>query len=405
MAHNTTSPNQGFWKRLLVRRAGASPTPPTGETPEKPPASPVEAPPPPKATRPAPAEEAPAWITKALVVIASVPTLLALPWAAYSVSQLLPVPEPVALPLGVLFDVAMVGAVLVALLVPSVSRQASALGWVAASAAAVAIAVHVGLSGALIFAATPLISKALWGLLVTIRRQQAAVRASRVEAERLAEEARVEAARRQEEADAKRKAEEAAREAELSTDLTHEEQRQVAEKKRLAKFKKDMAAAELELELAESEAEHKKALAKIKRLGEQQRAEDKEEADVFEQRIRLERHLRTIHGQAPRFAVESGAVEAEVVPEVTASVGASKAGFGGGFGFSKPLDVKALTPEGAKVSFAELPETHQGLVRYVHVEKEPTIRGASRRLDRDARTIRRWKAKLSELGYELPIGE
>lgn len=396
----------GHVRRLLVKRAGASPAPPIVEAPEAPapesapegadvPASSVEAPPPPKAEAPrlpdAPVEEAPVWVTKTLIVIAAVPTLLALPWAAYSVSQLLPVPEPVALPLGVLFDVAMVGAVLVALLVPSVSRQASLLGWVASSAAAVAIAVHVGLSGTLIFAATPLISKALWGLLVIIRRQQAAVRASRVEAERLAEEARVEAAKLKDE---------------LSTDLTHEEQRQVAEKRRLAKFKKDMAAAELELELAESEAEHKKALAKIKRLGEQQRAEDKEEAEVYEQRLRLERHLRTIHGQAPQFAMESGAVGAEVVPEITASAGAAKAGFGGvGFGFSRPLDVKALTPEGAKVSFAELPETHQALVKYVHGEKAATIRGASRKLDRDPRTIRRWKDRLSELGYELPIGE
>lgn len=410
----------GHVRRLLMKRATASPAPPIMEAPEAPapqpaperadvPASPVEAPPPPKAEAPrlpdTPTEEAPAWITKTLIVIASVPTLLALPWAAYSVSQLLPVPEPVALPLGVLFDVAMVGAVLVALLVPSVSRQASLLGWVASSAAAVAIAVHVGFSGALIFAATPLISKALWGLLITIRRQQAAVRASRVEAERLAEEERVEAARRQEEADAKRKAEEAAREAELSTELTHEEQRQVADKKRKAKFKQEMAAAELELELAESEAEHRKALAKIKRLGEQQRAEDKEEADVYEQRIRLERHLRTIHGQAPRFALEPGVAEAEVVAEAAPAGITNKAGFGGGFGFQRPLDVKALTPEGAKVSFAELPETHQALVKYVHGEKTATIRGASRKLDRDPRTIRRWKDRLSELGYELPIGE
>src|SRR5699024_10341017 len=104
-----------------------------------------EAPMPPASGQPslpdAPMEEAPAWLSKVLVAIAAVPTLLALPWAAYSVAKLLPIPLTVALPLGVLFDVAMVSAVLVALLVPSVSRRASFLGWVAASGAAVAISV------------------------------------------------------------------------------------------------------------------------------------------------------------------------------------------------------------------------------------------------------------------------
>src|SRR5699024_2974212 len=123
-----------------------------------------EAPTPPAPGQPslpdAPMEEAPAWLSRVLVAIAAVPTLLALTWAAYSVAKLLPIPLTVALPLGVLFDVAMVSAVLVALLVPSVSRRASFLGWVAASGAAVAISVHVGFSGALVFAATPLISKA-----------------------------------------------------------------------------------------------------------------------------------------------------------------------------------------------------------------------------------------------------
>src|SRR5699024_795709 len=159
-----------------------------------------EAPLPPASGQPslpdAPMEEAPAWLSKVLVAIAAVPTLLALPWAAYSVAKLLPIPLTVALPLGVLFDVAMVSAVLVALLVPSVSRQASFLGWVAASGAAVAISVHVGLSGALVFAATPLISKALWGLLIVIRKQETQRRADRAaaEAERAAREAEEKAA-------------------------------------------------------------------------------------------------------------------------------------------------------------------------------------------------------------------
>src|SRR5690625_6497005 len=51
------------------------------------------------------------------------------------------------------------------------------------SGAAVAISVHVGFSGALVFAATPLISKALWGLLITIRKQETQRRAERAAAE------------------------------------------------------------------------------------------------------------------------------------------------------------------------------------------------------------------------------
>lgn len=403
----------GHVRRLLVKRTGASPAPPIREAPQETgaphkeapaadtaqePAPTREAPPPPAPEAPrlpdAPMEEAPAWVTRALIGIAAVPTLLALPWAAYAVSQHLSVPDPIAWTLGVLFDVAMVGSVLIALFVPSVSRQASALGWIAAIAAAAAIAAYTGFSGALIFAVTPLISKALWGLLITIRRQQASLAASRREAQRRKREAEEEAARRQEEADA-----------ELSDDLTFEQQRTIALKRREARYAKELAAAELALSLAKSDADHQKALAEIKRLGEQQRAEDKEEAEVYEQRLRLERKLRTIHGQAPRFALEPGVAEAEIVPEVAPVGITNKAGFGGGFGFARPLDVKALTPEGATVAFEELPETHQQFVRYVHAEKSPTVRGAARRLDRDARTIRRWKDKLAELGYDLPIGD
>lgn len=367
--------------------------------------------------RPAAAHDAaPAWLDKALIVIACVPTLLALPWAAYAVSQHLPVPHVVALPLGVLFDVAMVGAVLVALLVPSVSRQASTLGWVAAVAAAVAIAAYTGLSGALVFAATPLISKALWGLLVIIRRQRAeqaaAHAAAQVRREKEEAAARAEKERQEAEKRAAREAEEVAAaaaqavlDAELSEELTHEERRQVAEKKRLARFKKDMAAAELELELAESEAEHQKALAEIKRIGEQRRAEDKESARVYEQKLQLMRQINTLQGKKPAFMSvgDGGQDEDMVVGEITAT-----AGFGmdepPAFGFQRPLDLKALTPTGAKVRFEELKPTQQALVKYVHTAAEPSMREAGRKLNKDGRTIGRWVEQLEELGYELPFG-
>ena len=311
--------------------------------------------------------------------------------------------------MGILFGVAVVGAVLVALLVPSVSRQASVLGWVASAAAAVAITVHVGLSGALVFAATPLISKALWGLLVTIRRQQAALVASRKEAERRKREADEEAARRKAEADeearAEREAEEARRAAELSTDLEHERLAEIAQLERDALYEERIAAARLKKKLAKSQAEHLEALAEIERIGEQKRAEDEEAAKVWAQQIRLNHKLQAMRGDMPSFlAVESGS-EGEFVAEVTASVAGPKADFGGvGFGFTRPLDVKALTPEGASVPFEDLPAHHQALVKYVHTAKEPTVRGAAREFERDARTIRHWKDKLAELGYDLPIG-
>lgn len=400
----------GRVRRLLMKRRAASPTPPPVQDPEAheaaaPQTAPKEeAPTPPKGRRPAPvdapAEEAPAWITKALVVVASVPTLLALPWAAYSVAQFLPIPLTIALPLGVLFDVIMVGAVLTALLVPSISRQASFIGWGAALLAAAAIATHTGFSGALIFAATPLASKALWGLLVTIRRQQASLRASRMEEERLQKEA-------EEEEQAARDAEEARKAAELSSELTFEQQEEIARLEREALYEEKLAAAKLKVKLAKSEAEHLEALAEIKRLGEQKRAEDEESAKVYENQLRLSRKVGALEGRAPAFLESSspGAIEdAELVPQASAKVG-----FGGGapqaFGFQRPLDVRALTPEGATVKFEDLKPEHQELVKYVKTEKEPTVRGAARRFERDPRTIRHWKVALAEYGYKLTIGQ
>lgn len=366
----------------------------------------------------APEDETPPWLIKALIVIASVPTLLALPWAAYAVSQHLDVPDPIAWTLGILFDVAMVGSVLIALFVTSVSRQASAIGWLSAVAAALAIAAYTGVSGALIFATTPLISKALWGLLIIIRRQQAQRRAAHAAAEvrREAEEAAARTEREQQEAaaraaqeaaDAADDAAQAARDAELSTDLTFEQQREIAEKRRQARYELELADAELALELAKSEAEHQKALAEIKRLGEQRRAEDKESARVYEQKLQLMRQIHTLQGKKPAF-LSGGAGSDEDEVEVSAEITAT-AGFGitepPAFGFQRPVDVRALTPEGAKVRFEELKPTQQALVKYVHTAKEPTQRGAGKKLGRDESTIRRWKKGLEELGYELPFGE
>jgi hypothetical protein len=390
----------GHVRRLLMARISASPAPPLVEAPEapEPPAAPketetpaliVEAPPPPATAPTVGVDEASPRLIQILSGIATVPTMLALPLAAWSVSQSLPVPDAVALPAGVLFDVAMVSSVLIAMLAPRFVRPATTVGWITASLAAAAIAFHAGFSVAALFAASPLVSKLLWGLVVKVRIEQATAR--KREAARLQREAQEEA----------RKAEE------LSADLTFEQKEEIARLEREALFEEKLAAAKLKVKLAKSAAEHQEALAEIARIGEQKRAEDEESAKVWAQQIRLSRKLQAMRGEAPSFlAVESSVSEAELVGEVTASGASAKADFGGvGFGFSRPLDVKALTPEGAKVSFEELPDDHQALVRYVRAEKTPTIRGASRKLDRDPRTIRRWKERLTQLGYELPIGE
>jgi hypothetical protein len=354
---------------------------------------------------PAPEGAASTGAIKALIVAAALPSLFALPYIAWSIADLLVqrtgAPWPAALTVGVVADIALVGSVLVALADPKSRTAATRAGWVFAVVVGVLVAVHTGWSVALVVAVLPLLCKALWGLVVAAVHRMRAARAAHDEAQRshaAAQEAADAAAR------AAKDMEEARRAAELSPELTFAQRAEIVRLEREAEYEGKLAAAKLKLTEARSAAEHQAALAEIRRLGEQQRAEDAEAASVYEQRLRLERQMRTVRGEAPAFlsGPGGGVEEAEVVPEITA-----KAGFGAaapsGFGFTRPLDVKALTPEGAKVRFEELPETHQQLVRYVHTAKEPTLRGAGRKLDRDQRTIGRWVDKLAEKGYELPF--
>ncbi|MEU0236713.1 hypothetical protein ABZ234_03415 [Nocardiopsis sp. NPDC006198] len=277
-------------QRLLVKRA-----------------TPSEAP---KEPSPAIEGESPAWLTRALGAAAALPTLFALPWAAWAVAHVLPVPLYISLPLGVLFDLVMVASVVLALLVPSVSRQASTLGWAAAALASAAIMFHVGLSGALIFAATPLLSKALWGLLVTIRRAEIKARAEEKrqheEAER--EKERVEAERVKAEAEAARlaKAEQERKDAELSTELSHERKVELARLEEDAKYIEAKAERELRVDEAKAKAEHAKKVAEIERLGAEQRAMDEESAKVEIARQDL---IRKVNASKPAsFALSSGEV-------------------------------------------------------------------------------------------------
>ena len=277
-------------KRFLVKRA-----------------TPSEAP---KDPSPAIEGESPAWLTRVLGTAAALPTLFALPWAAWAVAHVLPVPIYISLPLGVLFDLVMVASVVLALLVPSVSRQASLLGWAAAALASAAIVVHVGWSGAILFAATPLLSKALWGLLVTIRRAEIKARAEekrqQEEAER--ERERIEAERAAAEAEAARLAaeEKARKDAELSTDLSHERKVELARLEEDAKYIEEKAERELRVDEAKAKADHAKKVAEIGRLGAEQRAMDEESAKVEIARQDL---IRKVNASRPSsFALPAGEV-------------------------------------------------------------------------------------------------
>jgi len=377
---------------------GGAPAAPAAVAPEEPAATgaaPVR--PLPQHDAAPPVEDGPSTgAIKALIVAAALPSLFALPYIAWSIADLLidrvGAPTAAAITAGLVADVALIGSVVVALSDPKSRVAATRAGWVFAVVAAGLVAVHAGLTVAIVVAVIPLLSKALWGLVVDAVHRLRAARAAHTAA----------VLRRQEEEAAAKDG----KVAELSTDLEHERLAEIAQLERDALYEERVAAAKLKKKLAVSEAEHLEALAEIKRLGEQKRAEDEESAKVYENQERLRRKFRALRGDVPAYlAVQAGAEEdVEVVPEITA-----KAGFGSvsppAFGFQRPLDVRALTPEGAKVRFEELKPNQQALVKYVHTAKEPTQRGAGKKLGKDESTIRRWKKGLEELGYELPFGE
>ena len=391
-------------KRTAVAAPEEAPTGEEGGTPEAPAAAPPVAPaaaprhtmPERTATQgvappPPPVEGEPSTgAIKALIIAAALPSLFALPYIAWSIADLLVglgAPKLAALAAGVVADIALIGSVVVALVDPKSRKAATRWGWFFATVAAGLVAIHAGLSVAVFVAVIPLLSKGLWGLVVDAVHRLRAARAGHTAAVRKREE--------------EKEKEKASRAAELSPELEHERLAEIAQFERDALYEERVAAAKLKKKLAMSEAEHLDALAEIKRLGEQKRAEDEESAKVYENQLRLGRKLRALSGEAPEYlTVRVPQEDAEVVPEITA-----KAGFGGGapqaFGFQRPLDVKALTPEGATVKFEDLPPHHQALVKYVKTEKGASLRGAGRRFDKDPRTIGRWVEKLEEKGYTL----
>ena len=372
------------WARgLMVKRSVPSPRDDAPEAAVEPPA----------------ASGSPSWLPRALGAAAALPALVALPWAAWAVAHVLPVPLYISLPLGVLFDLVMVASVVLALLVPSTARQASALGWAAAVLASAAIVVHVGWSGALLFAATPLLSKALWGLLVTIRRTETAARA---EEERQREE--VEEARRREEeekaaaeAEAARLASEerARRDTELSAELTFEQRKIIADRKREAAYEKALAEADRELDAAKADTEHQRKLADIRRLGAEQRAMDEEAGKV---EIAREELIRRVKASRPvSFALTSGEVPDDL-SSLPRSPGTPQVmGFGAVMG--SDLVVSRGRPVGDQPVID--PQVRELLAYIAEAGEGASVRGAARHLEVSAPTIRRWRDKAEAAGLDV----
>src|SRR5690625_1440771 len=96
MSSSTTPEEQGgVLAAPATQTADTAAAPPTAtaQNPAATGAAPATAP----VQHPADEDEAPAWLSKVLVAIAAVPSLLALPWAAYSVSTILTIPLTVVL--------------------------------------------------------------------------------------------------------------------------------------------------------------------------------------------------------------------------------------------------------------------------------------------------------------------
>ena len=349
-----TPRNQRFWQRILIRRGpGMSPGTQVGS---------------PRSAR-------------ATVAIAAVPSAASLVWTAWSLIDMIPAPLPVGLAAGVVLDVALVSAVAIAWIAPQVAKPAKITGWLIALVAALLVGYHAYtilpvLAG---LGLVPLVAKGLWHLALEARLTQAAAEAAQAEADRVAA------------------AEKAQREAELSTDPTHDQKRIVAEKLQQAKHEEDLADAEVRLADAQAERDHKLKLAKIRRDAEQQRAMDREDAKVIKQRLELTREINA--SRPAGYALPAAEVPDDLssLPVPPASPGTPQVmGFGAvmgsdlGVSRGRPGDGKTLDPR------------VQSLVDYIaEAGPKASVRGASMELKVSAPTIRRWREVAEKQGVDM----
>jgi hypothetical protein len=211
---------------------------------------------------------------------AALPSAASLIWAVWAIGHLVPAPWYVAGAAGVVLDLAWIGAVVIAWTTPAISRQAGAVAWVLAAIAAAAIALHAGWAPGALMAVTPLVSKALWHLVLSARR--AAIKAREAETER---------ARQEKERAHRRAVEEAAAAAQLTGALTPEQEAELADLKREAAYIRAKAEAKAEIDRARAEVEHNRYLEEIRRAADQAIAVDEADADIVGRRHRIEREI------------------------------------------------------------------------------------------------------------------
>lgn len=213
--------------------------------------------------------------TRPLVITAAIPSVLSLAWTAWSIADMVPAPWPIAVAAGIALDIALVAAVALAWMAPSVTRPAQVASWVVAALAAAAIGVHsFEITPALaLLAAVPLVAKGLWHLALVAKTAADAAQKQAEDARRKAEQEQKQKQRR------------------LSTNLTEDEEAKVADLKRRAAFTKEQAEAQRELDAATSEAQHRAKLAQIQRQAEEQMAADEATAQIHVRRHELAQQI------------------------------------------------------------------------------------------------------------------
>lgn len=356
----TTGRAARLWRRLLFPE---SPTTAPGDVP------------------PVPSTDQRRKVT-ATIAVAAIPSAASLVWTAWSLIDMIPAPLPVGLAAGVVLDIALVSAVAIAWLNPESARGAKKFGWFVASIATALVGWHAYemMPVLAILGIVPLVAKGLWHIALNTRMVRVAAEARQAEKERLAAE------------------EKAKREAELSTDPSHEEQRLVAEKRRQAKHERELAEAEVELADAQAEREHRLELAKIRRNAEQQRALDREDATTVKKRLEL---VREINASRPAsFALPSGEVPSDLsslADSPTVPGEASLMGFGAVMG--SDLGVSRGRPVGDRPVIE--PQVRELLAYIATAGEKASVRGAAAELKVSAPTIRRWREKAEKQGLDM----
>lgn len=346
--------------------------------------------------------------TRPLLIAATIPSLLSLAWTAWSVADMIPAPAPIAIAAGIALDIMLVAAVAIAWTSPAAARSAQAVSWVIAALAATAIGVHSWeITPALVLLAPlPLVAKALWGLALKAKgAQDEAARTAAEEQQRTEEQQRAEAER-------------------LSTDLTEEQQAELAELDRRRAYVESRSSRELALAEAEAQAAQQERLAQIRRDAEQQMATDEATAQIHVRRAELAQkiqlaapvhapvHTATQIGTGPQVPDDASGITDTNLHGPTTSV----AGFGAVFANQAnqggappapsadqqvPPHTPGSAPRGASPAEGALSGPQRLLDYVTQAGTEATVKGAARQMGVHPRTIRRYRERLAEAGHDV----